>query len=309
MPTLTRPAALLALALITPALAACASPAPGASTTISTSTASSTSSSSAATASAVPAGALSLVVVGDSIPLADPCPTCQHFPDTFATAVAKRSGHPVVVTNRARGDAAGVAQIAEQVTSDNELRSQLARADVVVLSVGFNNALPDLENQPPGGLPAGCDKVAPGVSDAVIGHIVATTPACNVKTAAAFAPLYDSILDAMAGQRGGKPTTFLVLNAYDGNISNTDIKAALDPKTFAATEKVIVSAYDAWNQMLCGRVTAHHMTCVDVYHSFNGSHGDQPAFPLTVDGAHPNQKGNDVIADLLTRAYGSASTS
>jgi lysophospholipase L1-like esterase len=215
----------------------------------------------------------------------------------------------VVVTNRARDDAAGVAQIATQVTTEDELRRQLTDADVVVLSVGFNNALPDIQNPPPGGLPAGCDKVAPQVSDSVIGHIVASTPACNTKAALAYAPLYDTILGTMAKLREGKHTTFLVLNAYDANIDNPDIKAALDAKTFAATEKVIVNAYDAWNQMLCSRVQAHHMTCVDVYHAFNGPRGDQSSSPYTVDGAHPNQKGNDVITALLTKAYATASAS
>jgi lysophospholipase L1-like esterase len=248
------------------------------------------------------------VVVGDSIPLAEPCPDCTHFTDQLAAKITAQAGHQVVVTNRARGDSAGVPQIVTQVTTDVELRAELTRADIVVLSVGFNNALPDIGNPPPGGLTAGCDKVAPGSSDATIGHIVATTPSCNAKAAEAFSPLYDTILDTMTGLRQGKPTVYLVLNAYDGNISNPDIKAALDPKTFATAEKVIVNAYDTWNQMLCARVKAHNMNCVDIYHAVNGPRGDKPSFPLTVDGAHPNQKGNDLIAELLERSYTTAAT-
>ena len=51
--------------------------------------------------------------------------------------------------------------------------------------------------------------------------------------------------------------------------------------------------------MMCDRAEANGFTCVDVYHAFNGAAGDQPSTPWTVDGAHPSQQGNDLIAQLL----------
>ncbi len=51
--------------------------------------------------------------------------------------------------------------------------------------------------------------------------------------------------------------------------------------------------------MLCDRATASGFSCVDVYHAFNGPDGSQLSRPWTIDGAHPNQAGNGLIAALL----------
>lgn len=249
-----------------------------------------------------PPPGLNLVVVGDSIPLADPCPTCAHFVDQYANALQERSGRTVAVTNRARGDSAGLPQILDQVTSDTSLRDQLKQADIVVLSVGYNNVLPDYGNPPPGGLPPGCDAVAPGIGDVDIAHIVAFTPKCNAATAARWATDYGQIFTTIVGLRADKPTAFIALNVYDGNLDNPDIRAAVDAKTFAATENVIVDAYNTWNTMLCRDATAHGFSCVDIYHAMNGPDGTRPLGDLSIDGAHPSQKGSDLIAALLAKA-------
>ncbi|MEO8571974.1 MAG: hypothetical protein ABI553_09795 [Chloroflexota bacterium] len=64
---------------------------------------------------------------------------------------------------------------------------------------------------------------------------------------------------------------------------------------------MIVNAYDAWNAMLCDRADAHGFTCVDIYHTFDGPQGTRATGDLTVDGAHPNQGGNDLIAAMLAK--------
>ena len=265
--------------------------------------------SQTASASELPVAGLHLVVVGDSIPFGGYfCPSCTGFVDEYAKILQKRSGQQVNVANRSRDDSAGVDSIRDQLTSDASLRAELMQADVVVLSVGFNNALPDYGNPPPGGFPPGCDTKAPGIDDEIIAHIVATTPQCNTATAAAWTKDYDAIFTAMAGLRTGKPTVFIALNVYDGNLDNSDIRAAMDAKTFAATEKVIVDAYDKWNAMLCKQAAAHGFACIDVYHAFDGPQGTRPAGDLTVDGAHPSQEGNDLIAALLAKVDVSAVT-
>lgn len=241
----------------------------------------------AAAATTVPASAtvpatlppgLHLVVVGDSIPFGGHfCPGCTAFVDEYAKAIQQRTGKQVNVANRSRDDGAGVQHIVQQVTSDAALQADLAQASIVILSVGGNNALPDFSLPPPGGFPAGCDAVAPGFRPGdIIGHIVATTAHCNEATAAAWAADYDTIFATISGLRAGKPTAFIALNAYDGNIDNPDIKAVLDAATFAATEKLIVDAYDKWNAMQCKEAAANGFVCVDVYHLMNGPDGAQP---------------------------------
>jgi lysophospholipase L1-like esterase len=282
--------------------AATASPASSATSVPATQAAAQTTAPAATNAPATLPVGLNLVVVGDSIPFGGHfCPGCTAFVDTYAKAVQQRSGQQVNVENRSRDDGAGVLQIVEQVTSDAALQGDLAQADIVILSVGANNALPDSGNPPPGGFPAGCDAVAPGIADPIIGHIVATTSHCNEATAAAWAKDYDTIFTKMSELRAGKPTVFIALNAYDANIDNPDIKAAMDAATFAATEKVIVDAYDKWNTMLCKEASANGFVCVDVYHLINGPDGAQPLGDRAIDGTHPSQKGNDMIAALLAK--------
>ena len=277
---------------------ATASPASSATSVPATQAAAATTAPGTAT---VPA-ALNLVVVGDSIPFGGHfCPGCTAFVDEYAKAMQRRSGQQVKVANRSRDDGAGVPQIVEQVTSDAALQADLTQADIVILSVGANNALPDYSNPPPGGFPAGCDAVAPGISDSIIGHIVATTPHCNEATAAAWAKDYDTIFTKISELRAGKPTVFIALNVYDANINNPDIKAALDATAFAATEKVIVDAYDKWNAMLCKEASANGFVCVDIFHLMNGPDGAQPLGDLAIDGTHPSQKGNDMIAAVLAK--------
>ena len=64
-------------------------------------------------------------------------------------------------------------------------------------------------------------------------------------------------------------------------------------------ERFLTGLYDDWNAMLCDRATHAGFACVDVYHAFNGPSGEQPSGSWTVDGAHPSQAGNDLIAGLL----------
>ena len=64
----------------------------------------------------------------------------------------------------------------------------------------------------------------------------------------------------------------------------------------------MVGVYDQWNAMECDRAKAHGFACVDVYHAFNGPKGDKPSGSVnTIDGAHPSQAGNDLIAGLLAK--------
>ena len=284
--------------------AATTSPASSATSGPATQAAAQTTESATTTAPATLPAGMSFVVAGDSIPFGGHfCPGCTAFVDEYAKAMQQRSGQQVNVANRSRDDSAGVQQIVEQVTSDAALQADLAQADIVILSVGANNALPDYGNPPPGGFPAGCDAVAPGIADSIIGHIVATTSHCNEATAAAWAKDYDTIFTKISELRAGKPTVFIALNVYDANINNPDVKAAMDAATFAATEKVIVDAYDKWNTMLCNGAQAHGFVCVDIYHLMNGPDGAQALGDLAIDGTHPSQKGNDMIAALLAKVY------
>ncbi len=243
---------------------------------------------------------LHLVVIGDSIPFASFCPGCDGFVDQYAATLQERSGEPVDVANRSRDDSAGIPEIRDQVTNDADLRAELTEADVVVVSVGFNNAVPDYEAPPPQGRLPECDVLAPGISDQITAYIVAITPTCSAEVANAWGNEYEAIFSELDKLRAGKPTSFIVLNVYDANVDSRDLRAAVNSKKdFVAGASHIVTAYDQLNAVLCKTAAAHNYTCVDLYHAMNGPDGKKPLGPLTIDGAHPSQKGNDLIAELL----------
>ena len=85
-----------------------------------------------------------LVAIGDSIPfnLEEDCPGCTGFVDSYAGALEAELGEPVAVVNRSRHDGARTIDIVEQLHSDELLLTQLATADVIIVSAGFNDQPP-----------------------------------------------------------------------------------------------------------------------------------------------------------------------
>ncbi len=238
--------------------------------------------------------ALHLVVVGDSIPFAAFCPGCTGFVRQYAAELEARSGRPVEVANRSRNDSAGMLQITTQVTGDESLREELAAAEVVIVSVGYNNALPDASTW------VACGGDMGSTIDSFIAWALATDPECLQAGIDSYAQDYDTIFETISDLRNGSPTVFVALGVYDGNLGHPELQTATaSEETMAAMDQWIIDAYDRWNPMLCESATAHGYECVDLYHAFNGPEGSRPVGDLTVDGAHPSQSGNDLIAGLL----------
>lgn len=247
---------------------------------------------------------IEVVVIGDSVPYAAFCPGCTGFVEQYATALEARTGRPVEVENRSRNDSAGMTQIKLQVTKEERLRREVASADIVVVSVGFNNALPDPQTQ--ASLAGFYDRDFGCVGDmgttirSYVDWALTTTPECRQTTRDAYAWLYDVIFGEIVSLRAGRPTVLIALNVYDANLQGRDFQAAgIPPETLDKLWPWMIDVYDQWNTMECERAAAHGFACVDLYHAFNGPDGDQSLGALTVDGAHPSQKGNDLIAALL----------
>jgi hypothetical protein len=250
------------------------------------------------TASATP---LTLVVLGDSTVRTDHCPNCRSFATQYADTLTRRSGRPVATIMRSRNDNAGVPEILSQVTGDSTLRHDIASADVVVMSVGYNNVVPDYDHPPPGGPFTGCHEQAPNVGDYIIAHILATTPACTRKAVGAWAKDYDQIFTTIMALRRSKPTTVIAMTVVDGNLDNPDVRAALTPTQLTAFERVLVDAHNQWNAMLCARAAAHQAACADTYHAANGPNGDRAPTSFIDGNAFPSQAGNDLWASVLAQ--------
>ncbi len=231
-----------------------------------------------------------VVVMGDSlINPRDVCPGCAGFVRQYADHVGEALAVPATAYTIPAG---GVPDLEATLASDDGARSLVADAEVVVIEVGFNNALPDPETG------IGCSG---SMASGYVTWLFTTTPECLAQGVDTYGQLYDQIFASISELRGGQPTVLIVTNTIDGNIDpTTDGLLAIAASDQADEVKAwTVSAYDRWNEMVGQRAEAAGFTVVDLYHAFNGPAGDQPSGPLSVDGAHPSQEGHDRIAQLL----------
>ena len=261
---------------------------------------------SAPDASPSPSGAsakeLNLVVIGDSIPYNSPddCPGCTGFVTQYAKVLESKAGRTVVIANRSRHDGAKLADIAKQLGDDASLRSELANADAVIVSIGFNNGAPWPSDRPCKGTPGTETREQ-------IATVLAYTPSCITATIKSYEAEYNAIYSSVTKQVGGKSNVRFALTVHNTWIGFPGIETQASPVNLAALIPITRRIADQWNAMLCRVAIRNGFACVDVYHAFNGPQGNLAAGAnLVADYAHPSQQGNDVIAALLARVDVSA---
>lgn len=268
-------------------LAACSSATP--------STEESTAHESAAPSEA--AGPL-LVAIGDSIPFNAPgdCPGCTGFVDSYAEALTAEVGQPVTASNRSRHDGARTVDILGQLESDQGLRDELAAADVIVMSVGFNDQ-PPFEDTHEGCPPAVNEETS--LQDAV--QAGADTSQACVDSVVAI--IREQLAEVFGHLREVAPDAEIAsLSAYDSWRGWPELDA-MDPATVDSLYAAETYWFQQFTAAQCEEAEAAGAACIDVYHAFNGSDGTEPATELmAADHTHPSQAGNDVIRDLLVDA-------
>jgi lysophospholipase L1-like esterase len=239
---------------------------------------------------------VSVVVIGDSIPFnaADDCPGCTAFVDSYGTALGEELGETVEVTNLSRHDGARTGDIVEQLQS-GELTEPLANADLVIVSVGFNDQPPYVDPEVP------CHVEEPASAGEAVEAVLETTKAC-VDTATET--LQQTAAEALAEVRAEAPEAALAaLVPYDSWNGWLALDAVPAPQREAVTGLVSYSLV-ASREALCAEVEAVDGVCVDVYQAFNGADGRRPSGDLLAsDYTHPSQEGNDRIRDLLLEAH------
>lgn len=224
-----------------------------------------------------------LVAIGDSISAGKNCPGCVTFVDRYAAAVALRAGVTVVRSNWSiPGLSSG--RMLDMVVHDPSLRSDIARADIITVTIGVND-LP----WTPG--PDEC-KATPREGQVDWSKI---TLACLRRTAARYATELDRILDEIDHLRNGKPTLLRLTGEYDYWIG----RPGVSPQALATVARG-VRLFDLAERRAAA---AHGATYADLLHRFNGPSGRGDAAPYLEPshGVHPNQRGHDVIARVLLR--------
>ncbi|WP_344131509.1 SGNH/GDSL hydrolase family protein [Pedococcus bigeumensis] len=216
---------------------------------------------------------LSVVGVGDSVAAGTSC-DCAPFVERFAELVGTRDGRPTAAANLGLpGLTTG--SLAAQLGQPGPSRS-VARADLVVVTIGANDLVP-LEDQ---WERAGCDPACMAPAVAAMGRGLAADLA-RIRALGG------------SGQRVEVTTYWNVFE--DGDVADRQRGAG-----FADwSDRVTVAA----NRVICATTRTYGGTCVDLYAPFLSADGSRnPTSLLASDGDHPNAAGHALIARALLAA-------
>jgi lysophospholipase L1-like esterase len=247
-------------------------------------------SAGAPTSSPVPSSAassrpgLNLVTIGDFVSFAqDDCGGCPSFTTLFSQAMAKATGMPVNATNLSTQDNLTGKRLVARIKSSAPMRSAVAGADIVIVSIGHNDTPWNSMDDP-------CDGDSGNVP-----RWTTYTGDCVVQLAKRHGQELDAILTQIETLRAGGPTVVRVLTDYNDIIGWGQAPHEANSRS--------VEVLNAFYAETCRVAKAHHAICVDVYHSFNGTTGWTAAGDLlTDDYSAPSAKGQQRIADLLKAA-------
>lgn len=233
------------------------------------------------------------VVVVGTVPKAEPersepCPGCDAYWAQFADHVGSQLGTETAF------DAVSVGSVQEAlkaVSGPGADADKVAAADVVVVSVGALQALPDPETG------IGCKAW----------FLEAKGP-CLAEGVKTYGKIYDELYAAIKALRGDEPTVYVQTTSTNGNISppseRPDGLLSLYTKDGREAEAKAwaVAAYDRWSAMQTERAKAAGFQVVDTYHAANGPDGTRDLVPeLNLEDGRLNAAGHDLFAALLAK--------
>jgi lysophospholipase L1-like esterase len=220
-----------------------------------------------------------VVAIGDSVTAGTNC-DCTPFPNLYAKALVNRYGIGAYVRNDGQGGETSGDVLAD-LRGDDAERADIARADIVVVTIGAN----DFGSQY-GAVSSGRCGGQDGLScaDGQLGRLQAN-------------------LTAVVGQihrlRGGAPTAIL-LTGYWNVFEDGDVARRSMTKQGVVESDTLTRAT---NQIVEQVAHDQQATYVDLYSPFKGTDGgEDPTELLADDGDHPNAAGHRLIARSLTAA-------
>jgi lysophospholipase L1-like esterase len=235
------------------------------------------------------------VALGDSLlyALAEDCSGCTSAADLYGERITADTGVPVEVQNLTMHDGSTSTMLRDAIVGDGLLgrtaqhaRQVIAGADIISVSIGFNDALTD-----------------PLLASYAAGTCGGTRNVdCFLGTVPALESNVDAILTEIDALRADSPTAVRVLTIY-----NNAVPEPGGPEPFGDPPGTGVGAWrdlaEAQNAALCRVALAHDAVCVDIYHAFNGPDGMASSLPLLApDMTHPSQLGMDTIAQTMAAA-------
>lgn len=216
---------------------------------------------------------LSLLGFGDSVMAGAGC-DCDDFLAQVADGLQRWSGIPVRTTNNGANGATTTDVLAD-LRSDGAPGSAVARADVIVLTIGANDLGPALSTWSDRGCTAACYQ--PQITD--------------------MADRLNAILSIIDAHK--KPNAVVLVTNYwnvyeDGSVGDRDYGAQFRAWSDAVTRRA--------NTEICQAAGQASATCVDTYRPFKADGSQDPTDLLAGDGDHPNEEGTTLIAKTVLAA-------
>jgi hypothetical protein len=248
-----------------------------------------------------------LVVLGDSSNRPDDCDGCDGYVDEYAETIERKAGLTVDVQNDSAIELSNVpvadaSALLAQVLTDASVRRDITNADIIVISIGFNdtpwNRLDDPCNAAPHYPVVDWSKITAGCTDRVV---------------ADYKHTLDQILtqiDVLRGcgempgvppcsQRGGDDTLIRIVTVYNSTIGDNVDPSWNSPAAIAPTIRGNTMMVHAQ----CEVVGFHGGRCADIYTVLNGPKGNRPAAVyLDSQGyTHLNHNGHEAAAAALIK--------
>jgi lysophospholipase L1-like esterase len=244
-----------------------------ASTTMTTTTTPPPPPATAATASGGISRSITVIGIGDSVTSGYNC-NCEAFVGLFATQLAAQDD---VQTSSVNLGVPGwtSSQLLAAMTKPGAFRNQVAKADILLVTIGANDLNP-LESKGPAGCPATC--YTPLIDSA--GHNV------------------ELIVDAALAANPAHPPTVLVTD-YWNVFQDGDVGTAEHGAAFQSWSDVLTRAEST---QICHGAQSAGASCVSLYAPFKGNGSINPTSLLAADGDHPNAAGHQLIASTLLAA-------
>jgi lysophospholipase L1-like esterase len=221
-----------------------------------------------------------VVGLGDSVTAGTAC-GCEDFVRLYATGLARHWDRVVRASNLGQPGLTSEGLVA-RLEGDPAVRSQVAAADVVLVTIGANDVLPALRAWDDG---SGQDQATCGgvCEDGDLNRVDADIGAA---------------LRDVRQLRGGRPTLVLVTTYWnvfeDGDVARADRGAAYLRWSDGLTRRL--------NDGIERAARSGHAVPVDLYRPFKAHGQRDPTSLLAGDGDHPNAAGHRVIASALLAA-------
>ena len=244
-------------------------------------------------------GTLRLLVLGDSIAIPEMgCGGCIGFDQQYASYLGEVTGRAVTLDNQARPEAQ-IGDLQRVLDTETSLQEAVARADVVIVSIGYNNTPPWASELP-------CHTPAIQKDADLWPALLTMNSDCIDATVAIFGAELDAVYGRIEELAAGRAQVRINLGSFDNARDNpggdgtiTDV----EPDVLEAALEVFSQAIDSWNRADCAAASAHGFVCGDIYHAFNGPDGSRSISGLVnpADFVHPSEAGQALIAELLRR--------